>query len=105
MATYIFQTPTVSEGPIGGHRLFMFRKANKGISIIKVNGTYSQVRYPVDSDLALYEEVYLGGRAHTGISEATKAALIAGNIGVTNTNFTGIRDKWDCIKYRHILLI
>lgn len=87
MATYKFSTPTVSEGPIGGHRLFMFRKANKGVSVIKVNGTYSQARYLVDSDLASYDEVYIGGHIHTGISEATKAALIAGNVEVTEANF------------------
>lgn len=88
MATYSFATPTVSEGPIGGHRLFMFRHANKGISIAKINGSYLQMRYPVDSDIASYDEFYLGGHIATGISEATKAALIAGNVGVTNTNFT-----------------
>lgn len=88
MATYTFKTPTVSEGPAGGHRLFHFRHLNKGVSIIKVNGTYRQARYLVDSDLPNYEEVYLGGHQHTGISEATKAALIAGGIGVTEENFT-----------------
>lgn len=88
MATYTFRPPTVSEGPIGGHRLFYFRNANKGVTVIKINGSYSTTRYPVDSDLELYDEVYLGGRNHTGISEATKAALIAGGIGVTEANFT-----------------
>ena len=88
MATYVFTTPIVSEGPIGGHRLFMFRHANKGVSVIKVNGVYSQARYLVDADLPFYDEVYLGGHIHTGISEATKAALIAANIDVTEANFT-----------------
>lgn len=88
MATYTFRTPTVSEGPIGGHRLFYFRKMNKGITIVKSGTTYSQARYLVDSDLNDYDAVYLGGRNHTGIDETTKAELIAGGVGVTEANFT-----------------
>jgi hypothetical protein len=43
----------------------------------------------LDEDLASFEEVYLGGRNHI-VSEATKAALIAGDVGVTESNFTAI---------------
>ncbi len=87
MTEYIFKTPTVKEGPSGGHRLFYFYKLDKGITIVKHNGTYHQVRYLLDEDLTDYEEIYLGGRNHV-VSEATKAALIAGNVGVTEANFT-----------------
>jgi hypothetical protein len=87
MTEYVFKTPTVREGPAGGHRLFYFYKLDRGITIIKYNGTYRQVRYLLDEDLAEYDEVYLGGRNHI-VSEATKAALIAGNVGVTEANFT-----------------
>lgn len=89
MAYYEFKTPTVSEAPIGGHRLFYFRKQNKGITIVKDGGTYSQVRYPVDEDLNDYTEVYRGGYNHT-VDEATKAALIAGGVGITEANFTAL---------------
>jgi len=89
MTEYIFQTPTVREGPAGGHRLFHFYKLDRGITIVKSGGTYSQVRYLLDEDLDNYQEVYLGGRNHT-VSEATKAALIAGGVGVTESNFTAI---------------
>jgi hypothetical protein len=89
MTDYIFETPTVDEGFEGVQRLFTFYKLTRGISIIRVNGTYRQVRYPYDGDLDTYQEVYLGGSKYT-VDEATKAALIAGGVGVTETNFTAI---------------
>jgi hypothetical protein len=88
MATYKFTTPYVLEGPSGGHRLFYFAKLRKGITIVKIGGAYSQIRYPVDEDLNEYDEVYRGGYEHTGISEGIKAALIAGGVEVTEANFT-----------------
>ena len=89
MASYTFVTPTVSEGPIGKHRLFYFRKQNKGITIIKTGGVYSQVRYPLDQDLSTYDEVYRGGYNYT-VSDATRTALIAGSVGITSDNFTAL---------------
>lgn len=89
MTDYIFETPTVDEGFEGVQRLFTFYKLTRGISIIRVNGTYRQVRYPYDGDLDTYQEVYLGGSKYT-VDEATKAALIAGGVGVTEANFTAI---------------
>jgi len=87
MTTYIFTTPVVKEGPSGGHRLFEFYKIDRGITIVREEGIYYQARYLVDGDLASYQEVYLGGRNHV-VSEATKAALIAADIDVTEANFT-----------------
>ena len=87
MATYVFETPIVREGPAGGHRLFHFYKLNRGISIVKDAGVYKQVRYLVDEDLRSYQEVYLGGNKHI-VDATTKAALIAGGVDVTEANFT-----------------
>ena len=87
MATYVFETPIVREGPSGGHRLFSFYKLNVGISIVKDAGEYMQVRYLTDEDLRSYQEVYLGGNKHI-VDETTRAALIAGGVGVTAENFT-----------------
>ena len=87
MSTYVFETPIVREGPAGGHRLFHFYKLNRGISIVKDAGQYMQVRYLTDEDLRSYQEVYLGGNKHI-VDETTKAALIAGGVGVTEANFT-----------------
>ena len=89
MTDYIFRTPTVREGPAGRHRLFYFYKLDKGITIVKSGSTYSQIRYPIDEDLVDYDVVYLGGRDHV-VSEAAKAELIAGGVGVTESNFTAI---------------
>ncbi|NDD25797.1 MAG: hypothetical protein EB103_02825 [Actinobacteria bacterium] len=89
MPNYIFSTPYVNEGPSGGHRLFYFATLRKGVTIIKNGGTYQRVRYPAEDDLRTYSEVYMGGTKNI-VNDATKAALIAGGIGVTEANFTAI---------------
>jgi len=86
MANWTFTTPYVLEGPSGGHRLFYFANLRKGITIIKSDGEYYQTRYPVDEDLLEYEEVYRGGYEYT-VDDATKAALIAGGVDITEENF------------------
>jgi len=87
MANYIFKTPTVAEGPSGGHRLFDFYTIDRGITIVKSGGTYRQLRYPSQDELDTCTEVYMGG-TESIVDDATKAALIAGNVGVTEANFT-----------------
>jgi hypothetical protein len=87
MPNYTFKTPTVSEGPIGGHRLFYFRKKNVGVTIVKYDGVYSTVRYVQDSYINEAQESYRGGYEYT-VDDARKAALIAGGVGVTEANFT-----------------
>ena len=89
MANYVFTTPIVREGPAGKHRLFYFYKLNRGVSIAKSGGVYSQVRYVLDEVIDDYQEFYRGGYNHT-VNDATKAALIAGGVGVTEANFTAI---------------
>ena len=92
MTTWLFRTPTVQEGPIGGARLFYFYKLDVGVSIVKQNGVYSQERYILDSDLPTFEVVYRGGRNYN-VDDATKAALIAGGVGVTEANFTEVQGQ------------
>jgi len=89
MANYKFRTPIVDEGPAGAHRLFTFYKLHRGITIVKEGGVYKQVRYQQDSYYDGLSEVYMGGTEKT-VSEATKAALIAGGVGVTEANFTAL---------------
>ena len=89
MANYVFKTPYVLEGPSGAHRLFYFAKLRKGISIAKSGGVYSQVRYVLDEAMDDYQEFYRGGYNHI-VNDATKAALIAGGVGVTEANFTAV---------------
>ena len=88
MTEWLFKTPTIEEGPAGTARLFYFYKIDRGITIVRlVTGNYAQIRYPQDEDLLNYPEVYRGGYNYT-VNDTTKAALIAGNIGVTEDNFT-----------------
>jgi hypothetical protein len=90
MTEWLFKTPTVLEGPAGGARLFYFYRIDRGITIVRnLNGEYIQIRYPQDSDLTIYPEVYRGGYDHT-VDDATKAALIAGDVGVTEDDFTAL---------------
>lgn len=90
MAEWLFKTPTVEEGPAGGARLFYFYKLDRGITIVRLDdGSYAQIRYPQDEVLADYPVVYRGGYNHT-VDDATKASLIAGNVGVTEANFTAL---------------
>jgi hypothetical protein len=86
MADYIFTTPSVQEGPIGKHRLFYFYKRTVGVSVVKQNGSYRISRFPLDPSVETYEEFYIGGHKHT-VNDATKAALIAASIGITEANF------------------
>ena len=92
MATWLFRTPTVQEGPIGGARLFYFYKLDVGVSIVKQNGVYFQERYILDSDIPTFEQVYRGGRNYN-VDDTTKAALIAGGVGVTEANFTEVQGQ------------
>jgi hypothetical protein len=87
MADYIFTTPSVQEGPIGKHRLFYFYKRTVGVSVVKQNGSYRISRFPLDPSVETYEEFYIGGHKHT-VNDATKAALVAASIGITEANFT-----------------
>jgi hypothetical protein len=79
----------VEETPEGTtHRLFLYlTKYQMGISIGKRNGVYFQNRVPSQDDIDTYSEFYAGGHKHS-VSEAVKTALIAANVGVTESNFT-----------------
>lgn len=61
---YTFVTPTVEEGPIGGHRLFEFYKMPRGITIIKYNNEYYEMRYPSEDDFIGADAVYVGGHEY-----------------------------------------
>lgn len=88
MPTYIFTPPTVEEGPSGtGSPLFRFFRIKRGISIAKSSGVYLQKRYPNQDEIDTYTEFYQGGHKYTGVSDATRTALIAGGVSVTSANF------------------
>jgi hypothetical protein len=73
---YRFTTPTISEGPAGEGRLFSRFRLVRGISVLKVDGLYYEVRYPSSEEVEDSEIAYIGGYSY--IVDATeKAALEA----------------------------
>lgn len=89
MANYIFTTPVVAEAPSGHHRLFQFFKLNRALTVIRVGDEYEADRWYNHDELEAVDEYWLGGHEHE-VTEATKAGLIAGGIGVTEANFRAI---------------
>lgn len=87
MTTYKFTTPVVEEGPSGGHRLFYFFKLNRGLTVVKDGATYSTGRWFTQDQLDSYDDYWLGGHEYTGVTEATKAEMIAADIDITEANF------------------
>jgi hypothetical protein len=72
----VFIPPTVSEGPIGGHRLFYFYEMDRGESVLKIDGQYVQIRTPSQDEIELATEVYIGGHEYP-VSDEIAAELIA----------------------------
>jgi hypothetical protein len=90
MATWTFRTPSVDEGPASWDSpLFLRYKLARGITILEgPPGTYRAVRYPTqDEQAASAPGLYMGGHEYL-VDDATKAALIAAGVGVTESNFT-----------------
>ena len=90
MADWLFRTPVVDEGPaVPGAPLLRFYKQARGITVLEHTGAYTAVRYPTQDEIAAATTTYMGGHEHV-VDDATKAALIAGGVGVTEANFTAL---------------
>jgi len=90
MSNWLFRPPTVDEGPaVPGSALMRFYKITQGVTILDSNGTYRAVRFPTIDETTAATNTYMGGHEYV-VSDATKAALIAGGVGVTNANFTAL---------------
>lgn len=89
MATWTFRTPSVDEAPASWNdRLFIRVKLARGITVLEgPPGTYRAVRFPSQDELAAATTAYMGGHEYP-VDDATKAALIAAGVGVTDANFT-----------------
>lgn len=88
MPSWTFRPPTIDEGPASwGNRLFVRVKLTRGITILDNGGTYTAVRYPTQDEIAAATVAYQGGHEYE-VDDATKAALIAAGVGVTDANFT-----------------
>lgn len=86
--SWLFRTPTVLEGPAGLDPLFHRVRIDRGISIKELpQGTYTALRFPTQDEIAEAFFFYLGGHEYE-VDDATRAALIAAGVGVTDSNFT-----------------
>ena len=81
----LFFPPTVNEGP-AGFGLFYRYKLLRGISILKINGTYRKIRVPSTDQIESASEYYAGGHEYE-VTNGVKSALIAAGIGITEANF------------------
>lgn len=73
---YRFTTPTISEGPAGEGRLFSRYRLTRGVSVLKVEGEYYELRSPSSEEIAEAEVAYIGGYSYE-VSEGEKASLEA----------------------------
>lgn len=73
---YKFTTPTVSEGPAGDGPLFGRFRLVRGITVLKIDGEYYEVRYPSSEEVQEAEVAYIGGYSYE-VSAGEKAALEA----------------------------
>jgi hypothetical protein len=73
---YRFTTPTVSEGPAGEGRLFERFRLVRGITVLKIDGEYFEIRFPSQEETQAAEIAYIGGYSYE-VSEAEKASLEA----------------------------
>jgi hypothetical protein len=77
---YLFTTPTVEEGPAGGHRLFHFYTLDRGVTVVRTGTSYQMVRFPSQDLLEEVDEYWLGGST-TEVDDNTAAGLDAAGFG------------------------
>jgi hypothetical protein len=73
---YRFTTPTVSEGPAGEGVLFSRYRLVRGITVLKIDGEYYEVRFPSSEETTEADIAYIGGYSYE-VSEGEKADLEA----------------------------
>lgn len=74
---YRFTTPTIlEEMESDGHPLFSRIKIPKGITVLKIDGDYFEVRYPSAEEVAAADIAYIGGYSYE-VDATEKAALEA----------------------------
>lgn len=81
---YLFIPPTVNEGPMGGNWLFARYTRVQGVSVLKINGEYYEMRFPSQDEWNTAEIVYQGGHEYP-VDEAEAASLIAAGYEVITT--------------------
>lgn len=98
--TYAFSPPTVEEGPAGGGRLFFRYRLTRGVSVLEgPPGTYRAARFPTEDEIAASQPHFFQGGHVYEVDSATRAALIAANIGVTSANFLSPYDGFGSAEF------
>lgn len=79
---YYFLPPTIEEGPAGGGRLFIRFRLNRGITVMRTNGVWQEIRFPTEDQTRAADPgyVFLGGRKHY-INDQQRTELIAQGYG------------------------
>ena len=62
MTKYYLTPPVVEYGPAGGGRLFIRYRLNRGESLMRNNGVWTQTAFPTEDVIKAAELFYLGGR-------------------------------------------
>ena len=75
---YLVIPPTVNEGPMGGNLLFARYTRIQGVSVLKINGKYVEMRFPSQDDFALASVVYQGGHEYPVSAEEAADLEAAG---------------------------
>ena len=79
---YYFLPPTISEGPAGGGRLFIRFRLNRGITVMRTNGVWQEIRFPTEDQTRAADPgfVFLGGRKHY-LNDVQRTELIKAGYG------------------------
>ena len=64
MTKYYLNPPTEEYGPAGGGRLFIRYRLTRGISLMRNNGVWSEIRFPTEDIIREADRFYLGGSVH-----------------------------------------
>jgi hypothetical protein len=73
---FIFTTPTISEGPASDGRLFSRYRLTRGVTVLKIDGEYYEMRNPSSEEVQAAQAAYVGGYSYE-VSPGEKAALEA----------------------------
>lgn len=64
MTKYYVTPPVVEYGPAGGGRLFIRYRLNRGESLMRNNGVWSQTAFPTEDVIKAADHFYLGGSTY-----------------------------------------
>lgn len=85
MTTYLFEPPSVEQGPVARDILFFRYTMPRGLTVIKrANDTYYESRFPAQTELEAASDYWLGGHVYT-IDADTRTELIAAGYGANIT--------------------